>query len=192
MKRIFLTMICLVLVLSAAAAEEENLFGRLSGLEWTFCSGVGGWSTDMRLEADGTFSGEFHDSEMGDAGDEYPEGTVYYCSFIGRMSLAEQVDNNTWKIRVEELNKTETEESIQDGIRFVPADVYGLSEGDEMLLYSPGTPVGVLTEEMQLWAHVIDQETPPDQLEEWFLSSEQNNSGFVGYVNEYADEDGSK
>ena len=181
MKKIILMVICLVLALSAAAAAEENILDTMSGLEWTFSSGAGGWSTEMRIETDGAFAGSFHDSEMGESADDYPDGTVYFCSFFGRMSVAEQVNENTWKIHVEKLEKNQGREEIADGIRFVPADVYGISEGDEMLLYRPGTPVSVLTEEMQLWAHVIDQETPPLELENWFLSSEKNDSGFVGY-----------
>ncbi len=181
MKKIILMVICLVLALSAAAAAEENILDTMSGLEWTFSSGAGGWSTEMRIEADGAFAGSFHDSEMGESADDYPDGTVYFCSFFGRMSVAEQVNENTWKIRVEKLEKNQGTEEIADGIRFVPADVYGISEGDEMLLYRPGTPVSVLSEDMQMWAHLFDLETRPTELEYWFLSSEKNNSGFVGY-----------
>ena len=59
----------LVAVLACAGAEEktDTFFTRLEGLEWTFSSGAGGWSTDMRILPDGTFSGEYHDSEMGEA-----------------------------------------------------------------------------------------------------------------------------
>ena len=181
MKKIVLLVICLVLAISAAAAAEENLFDTLSGTDWSFSSGVGGWYTELQIRADGSFTGSFHDSEMGECADEYPDGTVYFCAFSGQMSLAEQVSENTWKIRVEKLEKEQSVEEIADGIHYVPADVYGISEGDEMLLYRPGTPVSVLTEEMQLWAHVSDQETPPLELENWFLSSEKNDSGFVGY-----------
>ena len=181
MKKIVLLVICLVLAISAAAAAEENLFDTLSGLEWNFSSGVGGWFTEIHIRADGSFSGSFHDSEMGECADEYPDGTVYFCSFSGQMSPAEQISENTWKIRVEKLEKEQGTDEIADGIHFVPADVYGLSEGDEMVLYRPGTPVSVLTEEMQLWAHVPEQETTQTELENWFLSSEKNDSGFVGY-----------
>jgi hypothetical protein len=38
----------------------------------------------------------------------------------------------------------------------------------------------MLSEEMQLWAHVMDQENQ-ETLENWFLASEANESGFVGY-----------
>ena len=186
MKKVFAWVLTMALVLFAAGAcaeTEETIFETLAGLEWSFSSGVGGWSTDMRIEADGSFSGDFHDSEMGESADEYPYGTVYCCSFTGRMALMEQVDEYAWKIRIEELRKDESQpaEDIDDGIRFVAAEPYGLSEGDEMILYRPGTPVSVLSEDMLLWAHVMDQENPPAELETWFLSSEQNDSGFVAF-----------
>ena len=69
---------------------------------------------------------------------------------------------------------------IEDGIRYVWVDSVGLSEGDEMLLYRPGTPVSMLSEDMRFWAHVPNQEDPSSELENWFLSSELNESGFVG------------
>ena len=148
MKRIFLFVLSIAMMLSAVSFAEENIFATLSGLEWSFSSGAGGWSTDMQIRADGSFTGQYHDSEMGECADEYPDGTVYFCAFSGRMSIAGRVDDNTWKVRVEKLEKEQGTESIDDGIRFVPADVYGLSEGDEMLLYRPGTPVNALSEEM--------------------------------------------
>ena len=181
MKRFVLMLMCLALILPAAVSAEENIFETLSGLTWCFSSGAGGWSTDLEIRADGSFVGEYHDSEMGDCTDEYPDGTVYFCAFSGRLSLAEQVDDNTWKIRVEQLEKEEGQEAIEDGMRFVPSDIYGLSEGDEMLLYRPGTPVSVLSDEMQMWAHLFDMGDMPTELEYWFLSSEKNDSGFVGY-----------
>ena len=175
-------LLCLALALgSVVFAEAQDLFAVLNGYEWSFLSGVGGWSTDMRIRADGSFTGEFHDSEMGETGEGYPDGSLFFCSFAGRMSVVEQLSENSWKIRVDQLEKEPAQESIEDGIRYVPADIYGLSEGDEMILYAPGTPVSILSEEMQLWAHVIDQETPPTELESWFLMSEKNDSGFVSY-----------
>ena len=187
MKKVMAWMLSLLLVLSAAAAfaeGEEAFFDQLAGMDWSFSSGAGGWSTDLTMEADGSFHGVFHDSEMGETGDDYPNGTIYISSFEGQLALVGQVDENTWKVRVDTLAADEAEEaeSIDEGVRFVVThDTYGLSEGDEMLLYRPGTPVEVLPEEMRMWAHLLDQENSPAELEFWFLTSEANDSGFVGY-----------
>ena len=186
-KGIALILILALLALAPAAAglAETSVLESMAGLEWSFCSGAGAWSTDLQIQADGFFTGDYHDSDMGDSTDEYPDGTVYSCVFSGRLSLVGQVDENTWEIRVDELVKEETGEAIIDRIRYIPSEPYGLSEGDIMLLYRPGTPVSVLSEEMQLWAHILDQENPPVELEDWFLSSETNDSGFVGYAPAY-------
>ena len=177
---LILTMVLLVAAAACTAEAPASILETMAGLEWTFTSGAGAWSTDLQFQPDGSFTGMFHDSEMGECEEAYPDGTVYVCSFSGRMSYVEQVNGNTWKFRVDELKKEDEEEIIADGVRYVPAEPYGLSEGDTMLLYSPGTPVNFLSEEMQLWAHILDQETPPTELEDWFLSSEANDSGFVG------------
>ena len=109
MKKIITLVLCLVFMLSVSCAES-SLFETLAGMEWSFCSGVGGWSTDLQILADGSFTGQYHDSEMGDCADEYPDGTVYICAFSGRMSLLEQIDAKTWKIRVDSLEKEAAEE----------------------------------------------------------------------------------
>lgn len=188
-KALALTMSMVLLLCAAWAwAEEQPLtLEQLGDMQWSFSSGVGGWSTDMRTTADGTFSGEYHDSEMGEIGENYPNGTVYGCAFKGQMSLLEELDAHSWKVRIDklEIDGTLDEESIDDGIRYVTTTPYGISEGDEMVLYLPGTPIDVLSEDMQMWAHVLEQDPKPSALEDWFLSSAKNESGFVGYsINE--------
>jgi len=89
--------ITMVLTLSFAAVSlaEASVLDRLGGMEWCFSSGAGGWSTDLWTQADGSFTGEYHDSEMGETGEGYPDGTIYVCRFSGQMSVAAQVDEKT-------------------------------------------------------------------------------------------------
>ena len=170
----------------AAGAVPENgetLFARFEGMEWSFSSGAGGWSTDMRIQPDGIFSGTFHDSEMGETAEEYPNGTVYYCEFTGKFSVKAQEDEYTWKLHVDELTqKAETDkETIEDGIRFVATASYGIDLGDELTLYQPGTPLEELTESMRFWAHAFGTEAQnTNALQKWFMYSEKQDAGFVG------------
>jgi hypothetical protein len=185
MKTVLAWILSLSLALSGAGAlaeTEASLFDELSGLEWSFSSGAGGWSTELNILPDGSFTGNYHDSEMGETGDGYPEGTIYICSFIGRMSLVEQAEENVWKLMIDELtlDGEPGTELIEDGVRFVYTEPYGVSAGDEMLLYAPGTHLDVFSEEMLIWAHVLDREEPVSELDTWFLTSEKNGSGFVG------------
>ena len=185
MKKTIVWVFALLFVLAATvgcAEQTVSFFAQFEGMEWSFSSGAGGWSTDLRILPDGSFSGEFHDSEMGESADAYPGGTVYYCSFTGSMSLSGQADENPCTIRIDSLIESPgQEETIDDGIRFVPSRPYGLSEGDEMQLYRPGTPTDGFTDEMKMWAHLFDEaESEPATLENWFLYSAGNDSGFVG------------
>ena len=179
-------LLAVVFIMGASSCAEDtgrNFFAQFDEINWCFCSGVGGWSTDMQIKPDGTFSGQFHDNEMGDCTDAYPDGTVYYCTFNGRFSLAEQVNENTWKLRVDELKQDEKAgvETVGDGFRYISADPYGISEGDEVLLYKPGTPLDGFTDEMKVWTYAFDaMDTAASQLRCWFLYSAKNESGFVG------------
>lgn len=188
-------LLCLALALCAAGAWAENtesaenaqktdsLFETLAGQDWVFSSGVGAWSTELKILADGSFTGKYHDSEMGETGEGYPDGTVYGCTFSGRLSLAGQADEYAWKLQVDSLalDEGQVKEAVEDGIRYVTAEPYGLSEGDEMLLHRPGTPVSALTEDQLFWSHVTEQDPQPEALETWLLTSERNESGFVGF-----------
>ena len=199
MKRTLAIGFALLMACTAVSAEEAAVqepagqesasqvsFEQLEGLEWSFSSGAGGWSTDLRILADGSFSGEFHDSEMGEVAEAYPNGTLYCCSFTGKMSLGKQIDEFSREIQIDSLTVDESQEkeAIEDGIRYVASEPYGISEHDTMCLYLPGTPVSVLTDDMKIWAHLLDPEEAPSELENWFMYSEKNESGFVGYKNE--------
>ena len=188
MKRAMALILCLILALSAAgglAEGEAMTFKDLSGLTWSFSSGAGAWETSLRIAPDGTFVGEYHDSEMGDAADAYPNGTVYYSSFVGKLTIGEAIDEYSWRVSVDFLTPDQVadEETIgtEEGVRYVAAEPYGLKEGAAMTLYRPDTPMEQLTDELRLWAHVYDTEDAPDALEHWLLASDDGESGFVGY-----------
>ena len=183
-------LICLTLTLAmlltgclaAAEAQPALSFADLDELDWTFSSGVGGWYTCIWIEEDGTFTGEFHDSEMGEADEAYPDGTVYGCLFHGRMTLGEQADEYTWKIHVDEveLDEGQVPEVIEDGMRFVTCEPYGLKAGNDMLLYLPGTPVEKLPEDFLMWAHLYAYGEDVKELPYYGLYDPQEETGFIG------------
>lgn len=186
MKNVFALFMVFALLVSGIGAFAEAgapSFEQLADLEWSFSSGVGGWSTEMRIAADGSFSGNYHDSEMGEAADDYPNGTVYVCAFNGQMTGLERVDARTWRVQIESVTPDEApgRETIDDGLRFVTAEPYGVAAGDEMLIYLPGTPIEGFTEDMRMWAHLMGEDDPDAKLEDWFLYSRKNETGFVGY-----------
>ena len=183
-------LICLTLTLAmlltaclaAAEAQPALSFADLDELDWTFSSGVGAWYTCIWIEEDGTFTGEFHDSEMGEADEAYPDGTVYGCLFHGKMTLGEQLDEYTWKLRVDEveLDEGQVPEAIEDGMRFVTCEPYGLKAGNDMLLYLPGTPVEKLPESFLPWAHLYAYGEDMKELPYYGLYDPQEETGFIG------------
>lgn len=139
---------------TATAQAQGALLPDALPLEFTFSSGAGGWGTVLTLQPDGTFTGSYHDSEMGDRDEaRYPNGTVYMCTFSGRFEDIRQVDDHTYALT---LGKVATEKSkdetwIQDGIRYIAADPYGLETGKSFLLYTPETPLSHLPDDFLSW-----------------------------------------
>ena len=185
MKRIVIPAVVLALVLAVFAEAEAGKapsFEDFGDLEWTYSSGVGGWFTSMKIQPDGTFAGQYHDSEMGEMGDDFPDGTVYGCLFHGRLSMAGQADGNAWRVHVDsvELDEGQVPEAIEDGIRYVTCDPAGVVAGHDMTLYLPGTPVSDLPEGFQFWAFAANGGWGAEALPCYGLYDEQADTGFIG------------
>lgn len=128
-------------------------FNEFKNLYFTFLSGAGGWSTELTIAEDGTFSGVYHDSEMGDASEEYPNGTLYYCSFQGKFTQPVKKEEYIYSTTIESISydyPVGTEE-IKDGIRYIYSDAYGLDNPKEILIYLPGMPIADLPEGYFSW-----------------------------------------
>ena len=160
---------------------SRDVTALLTGRDFEFCSGAGAWNTVIIFEENGTFTGQFHDSEMGEDGEVYPYGTVYGCLFHGQLGDAEQLDELTWKLTVLslELDEGQVPEAIEDGIRFVTAEPYGLREGDEVILYLPGTPIANLPEDFIFWTHILEIDPEAETMPYMSLWDEAAESGFV-------------
>lgn len=136
-----------------AETEEQFSFADVSDLEFWFGSGAGAWCTVLHIHADGTFDGEYHDSDMGDIGEENPNGVMYLSNFTGKFAYSEKVNDYTYAFEIESL-KLEQEpdtEEIKDGIRYIYSEPYGLDQAERILLYLPGTPLDQLPEEFRSW-----------------------------------------
>ena len=89
--------------------------------DFTFSSGAGAWATQLTLEDDGSFTAQYHDSDMGDAGPEYSNGTVYICSLTGKFTTPTHINDYTYSMGLEELQTDGTagEEYYECGQRFI-------------------------------------------------------------------------
>ena len=150
---------------SAGQTAEGALFQQLDGTVFGFMSGVGAWETTMTVKPDGSFSGEFHDMNMGESGEGYENGTVYDCEFKGRFSAPVKLNETSWSAKVAELHYRNNDGGAyqfidEEKIRHILTVPYGLSKDAEIVFYLPGTPVASLSEECQSWL--------------WFYESMQN------------------
>ena len=164
-------------------AEETFDFEQLSDQTFYFSSGAGAWGTEMDISADGSFTGNYHDSEMGDTGEGYPNGTVYGCTFNGQLSLGEKISDTAYQVTVVscEQDEGQVEEAIEDEIRYVTTDPAGIKEGMEMVLYLPGQNIGEIPESLRYWLHQEESPEASEKLTVYALCSEQEDVAFVGF-----------
>ena len=139
--------------------------------------------TDLRIAEDGAFWGGYHDSEMGDSGEEYPNGTVYGCLYSGRLSVAEAINEYTWLLKIDSLEPDEGQlpEYIEEGIRYITTDPVGLEDTTELMLYLPGTPLAELPEGFVVWARLQGLPAETETLPCFGIYNAAQDAGFIGY-----------
>ncbi len=150
--------------------EVESLPLPQDSIEFSFLSGAGAWRTTITLNRDGTFTGRYLDSEMGETGEGYPKGSAYICDFSGKFENIKKVDEYSYQMTLTDV-KTEKvvgEEWIEDEIRYIASAPYGLydpskkQECTEFIFYLPDTPIDQVSEEfLTWWPYRYPQETGP-------------------------------
>lgn len=135
----------------------SELFGSLPN-QFIFSSGAGAWATLLNINSDGSFNGNFHDSDMGVTGVDYPGGTVRYCDFTGQFGEVEKVNDYTYSMKIldmEYANEPDTEE-IKEQRKYIYQTAYGLDEARELLVYTPDAPVSELPEQYLGWVRRLE------------------------------------
>ena len=124
--------------------------------KFTFSSGAGAWMTVLTLNPDGSFVGEYHDSDMGDRGDGYPNGTVYICNFEGKFTEPVKVNEFIYSMSLESLEVAEAAGRVyyEDEIRYILSDPVGMSDAEEFYLYLPGADMSELSDDFLSWCDV--------------------------------------
>lgn len=139
-------------------ASEDNLFEKLpQGFD--FSSGAGGWGTHIDLNPDGTFTGQYHDSDMGDTGSGYSNGTVYICDFSGRFTSPKKINDYIYSMNLESFDVEGVSGTVyyEDNIRYIVSDPYGFDNADEFFIYLPGCPLKETSEEFLSWSFINTQ-----------------------------------
>lgn len=171
---------------SVVESEEDSQFSfkDISNLEFWFGSGVGAWCTVLTVNEDGTFEGSYHDFDMGDIGEGYPEGTCYLSGFEGRFTQPKKVDEYTYSVKIESIeldNEVDTEE-IVDGVKYIYTQPYGLYDAEDILIYIPGSSIKELPEEYRSWVGYNDVTNLTEtELPYYGLFNVKTGDGFSSY-----------
>ena len=151
-----------------------------------FNSGVGGWRTYLRLNRDGSFTGEYSDFNAY-AEDDFPKGTVTICEFEGKFTNIQRMDQYHYTMSLEKLEILDIPEMwIENGYRFLKEDEpYGLENGENFTLYMPETPIEQLSEDFLAWWpswYYSEEETVrPEKLSCYGMCNEAMQYGFFSY-----------
>ena len=165
-------------------AQEEFQFSDLSDRVFYFSSGAGAWFTELRIKDDGSFEGHYQDADMGDAGDDYPNGTLYYCDFYGNFDQLEKVDDLTYRMKLANISfrQEPEQEEIIDGVRYIYSAAYGL-DGEDFYLYLPDSKVADLPQSFREWVGYYNPEAVQEEkLSFYGLYNVQGEQGFSSNV----------
>lgn len=166
--------------------SEKSLFSELPD-EFYFSSGAGAWRTELFLQDDGSFSGQYSDSDMGSMGEEYPNGTVYICEFEGKFAEPVQVSEYMYSTTIEFMNiLSPAEDYIEDGVKYIISSPYGLDNAGEIFIYLYGTSYAEMTEEFLSWVPRI--ELGPDSLKCYAIYNKNEETVFTGVKQEAYEE----
>ena len=111
--------------------DADEVFADMADWLFIFSSGAGGWATELNVNADGSFSGKYYDSDMGDTGEGYPDGTCYECNFTGHFS--DKVRNFAplmYGLTISDMDLKQEPDTVEikDNIRYVYSTPYGLED----------------------------------------------------------------
>ena len=169
----------------APPADGTFTFEDVKDWQFSFSSGVGAWGTILEIHEDGTFQGNYHDSNMGETGDGYDNGTVYFSNFSGAFTEPEMLNDYTAAFQIDyiQLEKAPGEEEIVDGVRYVSSEPYGLENAKELYMYLPGAPTAELPEDFLSWVHFWDPSEPEEEsLAFYGLYNVTEAEGFYGFI----------
>lgn len=134
------------------ARETEEFFRNLPD-KFEFSSGAGGWWSEISIGNDGSFTGYFFDSEWGNTGPDYPDGTVYESYFYGRFTDVREISKFEYSATLEYVLTVDEAgiETISSETRVITSGAVGLEDADEIRFYITGRATDDLPYEFLDW-----------------------------------------
>lgn len=168
---------------SEAAAQEQGFWRQVKG-KYIFSVGAGAWSTIMTVHADGTFSADYHDSDLGVTGDGYPNGSRAIASGTGKFNYSKRNDDGTFSITCDKKafhqNGTVGDVTIKDGVRVETVDgIYGLTPCNTFTVYPAGYTTSALSDDVKSWMYGVIGNPLPSTLAGPLIVNDSGTFAFI-------------
>ena len=122
------------------------------------------------------------DYDSGEASDLYPKGTAYSSMFTGKFQNVVRLDSETYSMQIAEFNCDTNDGTwdIDDGLKDVKTDPYGMENASLFYVYLPGRYTNDLPEDFLSWASMLNAWSKiPETLPQWGLYNVGDKSGFI-------------
>lgn len=132
------------------AREGDGIFARLP-FQFYCGSSAGAWgeTIDLMVNSNGSFLGHYTDAESLDSDEDGYSMIVRQSDFSGWFAQPVQLDAHIYATSVERLMlEWDGEDEIINDILYHYVEPCGLSESAEILIYTPGTPIEDVAEEI--------------------------------------------
>lgn len=166
----------------SSSGNAKTNFRTMEG-EYVFSRSAGAWATIINLKSDGSFTGEYHDSDAGDTGDGYANGTRYICNFHGNFSSLDQIDSYSYSMRLESLEMENEPGTVyyENNMRYICVEPYGFDEASDFVIYTPGMQIASLPEEFVIWLSGVINVQDTSTLPCYGIYNVNGKMGFVQY-----------
>lgn len=154
-----------------SVSVQENLFA-LIPKEFTFASGGGAWQTTLTLQDDGSFTGEYTDSNPGEC---------FISRFHGKFSEPQSSEPYVYTAKIEslELEQHTGVRYVKDGVQYITCEPYGLNESDIIYIYLPGTMIDNLPSEVLVSMNAFGYDRDADKLSHFAIYDQNQGAGFL-------------
>ncbi len=152
-------------------APREDVFDRFAG-SYIFTSGAGAWGSSLELNADGSFTGSYHDSNMGERGDGY-QSTMYLSEFSGSFKNPKKINDYTYYFELEDIRyeREPGEQELRDDgndhfTMLFYTEAAGLKDAEKgIYAYTADAPWSELPEDFINWSRgLIGREISDNRL----------------------------
>ncbi|KFI92174.1 PASTA domain-containing protein [Bifidobacterium stellenboschense] len=124
--------------------------------EYGMGSGAGAWGASLTINVDGTFKGSYYDTNMGDTGDDHPNGSRDESSYTGRFKSAKKNGDGTYTLQCDagafKIDGKVGTSRIEDGVQVNTVKPVGMDPCGEFTLYPKGYDTSKLSDDQLMFS----------------------------------------